>query len=465
MNMVERECIFWYNNCIDTQLQKWGEIMYEYPHGTFELMPDSIIKISVGSIGPAIGTIVIIIILFYTLFSHFYNRTESIIPSILTLQFSFLLLLLGYTLYSSATTVGVVDFWTRITYTGLSISPLFGISFISAVSKRSFKKVKYVTIFNCLVCIAVVWLEDKWTITRQVKITPHPTMIKGMGFNLLLIYNMGFLLVCYVMFIRYYIKNPECRPLFWPLVVGFTGWAAAGLYGALNAASIIRLVDFPWLGPVIMMLATALYQGKLLSNRSRELENAIKEKDILYEQIIHDDLTGVLNRNYLVHTLGKQINQPSFYSVEHCLLFIDLDNFKMVNETYGHQRGDALLRLVGTILKETCRRSDIPSRFGGDEFLIYLNDCAEKQAIKIAQRIQERYEEEYTKVIDKTSDIRPGLSIGISCSYHWTKTVSEIIDQPDFAMYEAKRAGKNRIGVFAGHRKAPNVAVPAVNLI
>ena len=439
--------------------------MHVYTSGAFDLPSEHIIKLSIDSIGPGMGAIIVLIILIYTSISYYYNRNGSTLQSIVILQLSFFFLLFGYAMYSTSTTVAAVDFWTRISYMGLSISPVFGISFIESVVQRSFKKLKYITIINCFICIALVWFEDKWIITRTVHLTNHPTMAKGMGFNLLLVYIMGYLLTCYIVFIRYYIKHPECRSLYWPLAVGFTGWAASGFYGALNAASIIRLVDFPWVGPVIMMIATALYQGKLLSIRSKELENAIKEKDTLYDQIIHDDLTGVLNRNYLMHNLGQYINQPSFNSIEHCLLFIDLDNFKMINEMYGHQGGDALLRLVGRILKETCRKSDIPSRFGGDEFLVYLYDCNEEQAVKIARRIQECYAEDFNDIINRTPEVSAGLCIGISSSRHWTKTISEIIDQPDFAMYEAKRAGKNKIGVFAGHKNTMNDTIHAVNLV
>jgi len=439
--------------------------MNGYSNASFELPPGTVIELSIDSIGPAMGAIVVAIVLVYTLISYFYNRNGSIIISLITLQLSFFLLLTGYALYSTSTTVARVDFWTRISYMGLSISPIFGISFIEGVVNKSFKKIKLITILICLICIALVWFDDKWIITRQVKILPHPTMIKGVGFKLLVAYIMGYLFTCYILFMRHYFKHPESRPLLWPLAVGFSGWSASGLYGALNATSIISVVDLPWVGPVIMMLATALYQGKLLSNRSKELEKAIKEKDVLYEQIIHDDLTGVLNRNYLMHTLGQDINHPAFNSVEHCLLFIDLDNFKIINEMYGHQGGDTLLRLVGRILKETCRKSDIPSRFGGDEFLVYLNDCTEDQAVGIARRIQERYAEEFYKIIDKSMDVSAGLSIGISSSKFWTKTISEIIDQPDFAMYEAKRAGKNRIGVFAGLKNDSNDTDPAINLV
>lgn len=336
--------------------------------------------------------------------------------------------------------------------------------------KRSYLKIKCLAVFNCLLCIVLIWTEDKWIITRELmKNTTHPSMEKGMGFNLLLLYIMGSLLVCYILFIRYYFRHPECHPLYWSLAAGFTGWAASGLYGALNATTIIMLKDFPWVGPVIMMLASAVYQGKLLSSRSEELENVIKEKDVLYEKMIHDGLTGIMNRNYLLHTLELQLGSPAFAAQEHCLLFIDLDNFKMINERFGHQRGDIMLQLVGRILSETCRKSDIPSRFGGDEFLVYLHDCTEEQAVKIAGRIQDRYSGEFFCIIDRDTDISPGLSIGISCSRYWTGTVSEIIDRPDFAMYEAKRAGKNRIGVYTGrkgdYREDTILAMPEVKLV
>jgi len=439
--------------------------MYEYQSGAFELVPESFIKLSIDSIGPAIAAMIIFIVLIYTVAAYFYNRNGSLLPSLITLEFSFFLLLAGYTLYTSSTTVKAVDFWTRFSYMGLSISPFFGISFIKGVTNRSYKKIKLLTIINCFICIALVWFEDKWVITRRVKISPHPTMIKGFGFKLLLLYIMGYLFTCYIIFMWHYKKHPECRTLYWPLAVGFSGWAATGLSGVLHAIGVSVFVDIPWAGPVLMMLATAIYQGKLLSNRTRALENAIKEKDILYEKMIHDDLTGVLNRTYLVHTLGEYIAQESFDSSEHCLLFLDLDNFKEINEACGHQGGDALLRLLGKIIRETCRKTDIPARFGGDEFLVLLRDCNEEQAVNIAKRIQNRYLEESNKAIGKMIDITPGLSIGISSSCHWTRKITDIIDQPDFAMYEAKRAGKNKIGVFQGHGGDEGVDIRAVSVM
>lgn len=446
--------------------------MYDFPNHIIDFSPGFFIKLHIDSIGPAFGAIVVGIVLFYTLVNYLYSHGDAVTSSIITLQFSFFLLLLGYTLYSSSTTIGRVDFWTRVSYMGFSISPIFGVTFIEAVLKRSFTKIKYLVIFNCLVCIFLVWYDNKWIITHALKDMReevHPTMAKGMGFNLLLLYIMGALLICYIIFIRYYFKHPECRSLYWPLAAGFTGWASSGFYGALNATGIISLVDFPWVGPVIMMLASAIYQGNLLSKRSEELENVIKEKDILYEQMIHDNLTGIMNRNYLIHTLALLLDSLSFTSQEHCLLFIDLDNFKMINERFGHQGGDLMLQLVGKILNETCRKSDIPSRFGGDEFLVYLSECTEEQAIKIAKRIQDRYANEFLSIIDNVTDISPGLSIGISSSRYWNNTISEIIEQPDFAMYEAKRAGKNRIGVYVGYKcdyeAISYLAAPLIKLV
>lgn len=424
--------------------------MGEISNSIIEFAPGSFIKFHIDSIGPAVGAVIVGIVLIYTIVYHIYSQREAVISSIITLQFSFFLLLLGYTIYSSSTTVQSVDFWSRVSYMGLSISPIFGIRFIEAVMKRSFKKTKYAAFLLCILCIVLIWADDKWIITHTLNYGTHPTMLKGAGFNILLVYIMGSLLICYVFFMRYYIKNPSSRSLYWPLAAGFTGWCASGVYGALNAASIIRLPDFPWVGPVVMMLMFAIFQGKLLSSRSDELENVIKEKDILYEQMIHDDLTGIMNRNFLIHALGLQLSSKSFSLQEHCLLFIDLDNFKLVNERFGHQRGDILLQMVGKILSETCRKSDIPCRFGGDEFLVYLHDCNEEQAIKIARRIQDRYLEEFQNNVECIMDITPGLSIGISSSHYWNDTLSEIIEQPDFAMYEAKRAGKNKIGVYEG---------------
>ena len=128
--------------------------MYEYTSGAFDLPTDHVIGLSTDSIGPGVGAIIVLIILIYTSISYYYNRNGSTLTSLAILQLSFFFLLFGYAMYSTSTTVSAVDFWTRISYMGLSISPIFGISFIEVVVKRSFKRLKYITIFNCFPCIS-----------------------------------------------------------------------------------------------------------------------------------------------------------------------------------------------------------------------------------------------------------------------------------------------------------------------
>ncbi|NJD04850.1 MAG: diguanylate cyclase [Ruminiclostridium sp.] len=427
--------------------------MYSLPNSSMYLPQGFFIQINIDSIGAAIGAVIIGVFLVYSFVYYIFARKDEVTLSILFLQSSFFLFLLGYTLYTSAGTIDKVDFWSRVCYTGVSISPIFGVIFLEAVIKRTITKVKILVIFLSLSCVLLIWLDSKWIITRtlvQYQGRSHLTMVKGPAFGIYLIFIFAVLLTCYFLFIRYYIRNSACRPLYWPLAAGFTVWSVTGLYGGLNAANIIKATDVPWLGPVFMMLMFSIFQGKLLYNRGEELEKAVKEKDALYQQMIRDDLTGILSRNFIVHALKQEIDELSPSSPEHYLLFIDLDNFKAINDRLGHNEGDILLQVVGKILTNTCRKSDIPSRYGGDEFLVYLNDCTEEQAIQISRRIQEQYAEESSSVLKDCPDLSTGLSIGISSSHYWNKVFSDVIKQPDFAMYEAKQSGKNKICIFDG---------------
>lgn len=121
------------------------------------------------------------------------------------------------------------------------------------------------------------------------------------------------------------------------------------------------------------------------------------------------------------------------------LLLIDVDNFKYINDTYGHEVGDAVLSRISTILRECAGAQDIPARFGGDELAVIINNSNDQLVLAMVHAIQERIE---VLSLPSHKDISCTVSIGISCAKNKTSIISWI-KEADEMLYEVKRNGKN----------------------
>jgi diguanylate cyclase (GGDEF)-like protein/PAS domain S-box-containing protein len=163
---------------------------------------------------------------------------------------------------------------------------------------------------------------------------------------------------------------------------------------------------------------------------------------------IHDPLTGLLNLRGLEGTLFRLFNEPCPQRMHLVLLQIDLDHFKEVNDTYGHEAGDRVLREVGSILGEAVRGCDIVGRQGGDEFMAILVDVETPPvAREIAERIVARVQQPIDVGNGKTARI--SASIGVAFR-HFDDSAGSLRRRADQAMYEAKRSGRARVR-FAAH--------------
>ncbi len=171
------------------------------------------------------------------------------------------------------------------------------------------------------------------------------------------------------------------------------------------------------------------------------------EEKLIYE-IQHDNLTGLYNRIVLEDRLNQSITSANRYNHFGALLFLDLDNFKYINDSLGHHIGDKLLKKIASILLEISRESDLVVRLGGDEFIIMVPNLGSnrQQAVvdveKFAFKINEALNE--ALVID-TYKLTTTPSIGISLFPEFEKNVEQIIQNADSAMYMAKEKGKNKI--------------------
>jgi diguanylate cyclase (GGDEF)-like protein/PAS domain S-box-containing protein len=160
----------------------------------------------------------------------------------------------------------------------------------------------------------------------------------------------------------------------------------------------------------------------------------------------HDALTGLPNRAAFEHALAEICALPVDDGGGHALCFLDLDRFKIVNDTAGHAAGDALLREVGRVIREQMRRQDRIARLGGDEFGILLTDCSEDDARRIAERLLERISRVRFSWDGRVYEV--GASIGIARIDGDTPLAADVMSRADVACYAAKAAGRNRVSVY-----------------
>jgi diguanylate cyclase (GGDEF)-like protein/PAS domain S-box-containing protein len=169
-------------------------------------------------------------------------------------------------------------------------------------------------------------------------------------------------------------------------------------------------------------------------------------EDELRDLASHDQLTGLASRGLFVSRLRHSLVEPAPVEHEHNLavVFVDLDDFKTVNDSLGHDVGDELLQKVGGRLVQWLRPADIAARFGGDEFAVLLDNADQGQAADVARRILEGFREPFRVA---HQEVFARASIGVATA-DGNATAETVLRNADMAMYQAKTAGKNRVEVF-----------------
>lgn len=160
-------------------------------------------------------------------------------------------------------------------------------------------------------------------------------------------------------------------------------------------------------------------------------------------QARHDPLTGLINRKEMEVRLEHAITSAKSFHREHALLYIDLDQFKIVNDTCGHQAGDELLRQITGHFSANLRQRDALSRLGGDEFAVLLENCSIPQAQQIAEAVRDAVDEYRFVWEDKVFKV--GASIGVVAITQDSTDLAQILSDADAACYAAKDAGRNRV--------------------
>jgi len=177
---------------------------------------------------------------------------------------------------------------------------------------------------------------------------------------------------------------------------------------------------------------------------------------ILYEQAkkvaVTDALTGIANRSNMEMALTNEFERSKRYNAPLAVIFLDIDNFKGVNDTYGHQKGDEVLVAIASLLQKFCRTNDVAARYGGEEFLMLLPHSNAQGAFKIAERVRE----EVMKINFFWNE--SPFSVTVSCGVtelnkDFMKDTEQLVAAGDQALYDAKNGGRNKSVIGYGEKK------------
>lgn len=182
----------------------------------------------------------------------------------------------------------------------------------------------------------------------------------------------------------------------------------------------------------------------------------------LRAKVITDPLTGLYNRRALEARIeaeldrlarskeGERRTDPHY---ELSLLMLDIDNFKSINDTYGHQSGDDVLKNVGFSIVENTRADDLAARYGGEEFCVVLPHTTKEQAVQIAEKIRAQVEASKFNYVNTVANFTVSIGV-VSAKTDGLSAAKSLIQAADYALYEAKRAGKNRVCLYRHRNKS-----------
>jgi diguanylate cyclase (GGDEF)-like protein len=187
----------------------------------------------------------------------------------------------------------------------------------------------------------------------------------------------------------------------------------------------------------------------------------------LHEQTVAmsvtDPLTGIPNRRFLFQQLEAELARANRFSTEFSMLMIDIDHFKLLNDTAGHRAGDDVLRQVCAILKTGARKVDTLARYGGEEFVILLPQIGRAEAITIAQKLCDAVASAPLEHAKSQPGGRVTISVGVANLPHDATEQTRLIDCADSALYASKRTGRNKVSAYEagmeldpGRERGPN---------
>ncbi|NOR71014.1 MAG: diguanylate cyclase [Methylomarinum sp.] len=185
-----------------------------------------------------------------------------------------------------------------------------------------------------------------------------------------------------------------------------------------------------------------------------DISQRVKNENELHDLAFYDPLTGLANRRLMIDRLNVAFIKSARSLKYGAVLFIDLDQFKALNDQHGHSQGDVMLEKVADRLTVSMREGDTVSRFGGDEFVVLLDDVgdtnekAQALALEIAEKLRIALNHPYTLHAPSMFEWSISPSIGVTLFINHEKSVETVLKEADQAMFVAKKAGRNRVEIF-----------------
>ncbi|HIP46118.1 MAG TPA: diguanylate cyclase, partial [Campylobacterales bacterium] len=179
-----------------------------------------------------------------------------------------------------------------------------------------------------------------------------------------------------------------------------------------------------------------------LSTRVNNTLDALENVQLLHNFANTDFLTQVSNRKHFYHEMGMYYNKAKKDKTPFALAMIDIDFFKQVNDTYGHDVGDDVIKILAKTIKDNIKGRDIVARFGGEEFCVVLKDIDAIPALKFFESLREKVAT-IRITVDEEKEISFAISMGVSTTYY--DSLEEMVINSDRHLYEAKRNGRNKI--------------------
>ena len=223
-------------------------------------------------------------------------------------------------------------------------------------------------------------------------------------------------------------------------LIGFIG--LSNMHGAGEFTS----QEIGFLEAIAGQVAIAIQQGRLYEQLQIELDHRRRQEVRLHDLANRDPLTGIFNRRYFLEELGRMVERTPAESPHGAVFFLDLDRFKIVNDTLGHDAGDRVLEAIPKVIGAALRESDLLARLGGDEFAVLLRDMRQTDSIRVAEKIRKRVAGYSFREGGKVFDL--GVSIGVAL-VDGASSAQELLTRADEACYKAKAEGRNAIELWS----------------
>jgi diguanylate cyclase (GGDEF)-like protein len=182
----------------------------------------------------------------------------------------------------------------------------------------------------------------------------------------------------------------------------------------------------------------------VLKNHLEKEENCRKLEE-LKDLTIRDDLTGLFNSRKFYSHIAQEVDRSNRYFRPLSLILMDIDNFKSLNDAYGHLAGDRVLSSIGEIIKTAIRKQDTAYRYAGDEFTIILPETEIERALAVAERVRQAIENEI-HLLSNPRPLKVTASLGV-VAYRTDEEIKSFVHRADSAMYASKRKGRNNISL------------------